>query len=166
MVKIAIKPNNRDGHDPNKRGLLSSAAVVSALTLLSRVLGLVRDGVLLHCFGSGGMMDAFLVAFRLPNFVRRLFAEGAFSQAFVPVLMDYQTAAERTGDLAPLRGLLQRVTGALLLILGIITAFGIWAAPWLVRGLAVGFVDSPAKFDAAVQLVRFFFSSRRRHTRS
>lgn len=154
MVKIAIKPNNRDRHDPNKLGLLSSAAVVSALTLLSRVLGLVRDGVLLHCFGSGGMMDAFLVAFRLPNFVRRLFAEGAFSQAFVPVLMDYQTAAERTGDLAPLRGLLQRVTGALLLILGIITAFGIWAAPWLVHGLAVGFIDSPAKFDAAVQLVR------------
>lgn len=137
-----------------RNGLLSSAALVSGLTLLSRVLGLVRDGVLLHCFGSGGMMDAFLVAFRLPNFVRRLFAEGAFSQAFVPVLMDYQTQAKHAGDLALLQGLLQRVTGALLLILGGMTWLAIWQAPWLVRGLAAGFVETPDKFDAAVVLVR------------
>lgn len=150
MAQAKPKPIQRDG----KQGLLSSAAWVSALTLLSRVLGLVRDGVLLHCFGSGGMMDAFLVAFRLPNFVRRLFAEGAFAQAFVPVLVDYQTTAERTGNLAPLQGLLGRVTGALLLILGVFTILGVWAAPWLVRGLAAGFVDTPAKFEAAVTLVR------------
>lgn len=70
--------------------LLRHTVVVSAMTMLSRVLGLARDIVCMSVFGAGGMMDAFLVAFKIPNFWRRLFAEGAFSQAFVPVLAEYK----------------------------------------------------------------------------
>ena len=73
-----------------KSHLLRSTLVVSSMTMLSRILGLVRDVVLMSVFGAGGLMDAFLVAFKIPNFLRRLFAEGAFSQAFVPVLTEYK----------------------------------------------------------------------------
>ena len=68
--------------------LVKSTAIVSFFTMLSRILGMIRDMVLMSVFGTGGMMDAFLVAFKLPNFLRRLFAEGAFAQAFVTVLSD------------------------------------------------------------------------------
>ena len=70
--------------------LLRSAAVFSSMTFLSRLSGLVRDQVYAHVFGAGGMMDAFFVAFRIPNFMRRLSAEGSFSMAFVPVLAEYK----------------------------------------------------------------------------
>ncbi|MDD9892635.1 MAG: murein biosynthesis integral membrane protein MurJ, partial [Gammaproteobacteria bacterium] len=70
--------------------LVRSTSVVSAMTLLSRVMGFVRDMVLAAFFGAGAAMDAFFVAFKIPNFLRRLFAEGAFSQAFVPVLSEYR----------------------------------------------------------------------------
>lgn len=73
-----------------KSKLFRSTLVVSTMTMLSRILGLVRDMVLMSVFGAGGLMDAFLVAFKIPNFLRRLFAEGAFSQAFVPVLSEYK----------------------------------------------------------------------------
>ena len=74
-----------------KGGLLRSSAVVSVMTLLSRVLGMVRDMVVASYFGSGAAADAFFIAFKIPNFLRRLFAEGAFAQAFVPVLSEYRT---------------------------------------------------------------------------
>lgn len=73
-----------------KSRLFRSTLTVSSMTMLSRILGLVRDVVLMAVFGAGGLMDAFLVAFKIPNFLRRLFAEGAFSQAFVPVLTEYK----------------------------------------------------------------------------
>ena len=73
-----------------KSRLFRSTFIVSSMTMLSRILGLVRDMVLMGVFGAGGLMDAFLVAFKIPNFLRRLFAEGAFSQAFVPVLSEYK----------------------------------------------------------------------------
>ncbi len=72
--------------------LWRSTFIVSAMTMLSRVLGLVRDVVLLNVFGAGKDFDTFVVAFRIPNFFRRLFAEGAFSQAFIPVLTEYKTS--------------------------------------------------------------------------
>lgn len=72
-------------------GLLRSSIIVSLMTLLSRVLGMVRDIVVARYFGSNSAADAFFVAFRIPNFLRRLFAEGAFAQAFVPVLSEYRT---------------------------------------------------------------------------
>ena len=75
-------------------GLLRSTGIVSFFTLLSRVLGMVRDVVVAHYFGAGGGADAFFVAFKIPNSFRRLFSEGAFSQAFVPVLSEYRTRRE------------------------------------------------------------------------
>ena len=78
------------------RGMLQSTAVVSAMTLLSRVLGLVRDVVYARFFGAGLLMDAFFVAFKIPNIFRRFFAEGAFSQSFVPVFAEYDE--QRTGQ--------------------------------------------------------------------
>jgi len=71
-----------------EKSLLKSSSVVTVMTLLSRILGLVRDFFIAKFFGANGLSDAFLVAFRIPNFFRRLFAEGAFSQAFIPILAD------------------------------------------------------------------------------
>ena len=110
------------------RGLLRSTAVVGAMTLVSRVLGLVRDIVIARVFGAGSGADAFFVAFKIPNFLRRLFAEGSFSQAFVPVLSEYRvrrTVAETRELVAVTSGLL----GGILLA---VTALGILAAPVLV----------------------------------
>ena len=76
--------------DSKKKGLLQSSAIVAVMTMLSRVLGLVRDIVVAVLFGAGAGADAFFVAFKIPNFFRRLFAEGAFAQSFVPVLTEYQ----------------------------------------------------------------------------
>ncbi|HCJ64643.1 MAG TPA: murein biosynthesis integral membrane protein MurJ, partial [Alcanivorax sp.] len=83
-----------------KGGLLASTLVVSSMTLLSRVLGLVRDVVLARLLGASAGTDAFFVAFRIPNFLRRLFAEGAFNQAFVPVLSEYRTRQRDEGSAA------------------------------------------------------------------
>ena len=76
---------------PPKKSLLAALATVSSMTLVSRILGFVRDAVIARAFGAGIATDAFFVAFRIPNLLRRLFAEGAFAQAFVPVLSEYRT---------------------------------------------------------------------------
>ena len=77
--------------DDKAHSLLRSGMVVSIMTMLSRVLGMVRDVVVAAYFGSKSEADAFFIAFKIPNFLRRLFAEGAFAQAFVPVLSEYHT---------------------------------------------------------------------------
>jgi len=135
------------------RSLWRSTFIVSAMTMLSRILGLVRDMVLLNVFGAGGMMDAFLVAFKIPNFLRRLFAEGAFSQAFVPVLSEYKT----TKTHEDVQILISRVSGTLMLILGTLTTFSVVAAPLVIFVFAPGFHDSPEKFHVAVELLRLTF---------
>ena len=89
--------------------LLRSSAVVSVMTLLSRVLGMLRDMVLANYFGSGSAADAFFVAFKIPNFLRRLFAEGAFAQAFVPVLSEYREKR----SFAEVKQLVDRTAGML-----------------------------------------------------
>ena len=99
-------------------GLLRSSAVVSLMTLLSRVLGMVRDVVVAAYFGSGAAADAFFVAFKIPNFLRRLFAEGAFAQAFVPVLSEYR---EKYSP-AQVKQLIDRTAGMLGLVLTALTA--------------------------------------------
>ncbi|MDO4700601.1 MAG: murein biosynthesis integral membrane protein MurJ [Moraxella sp.] len=136
-----------------KSRLFRSTMVVSAMTMLSRILGLVRDVVLMGVFGAGGLMDAFLVAFKIPNFLRRLFAEGAFSQAFVPVLSEYKE--KRT--LEQVQILVSRVSGVLSLILLTLTVVVIALAPWVIRLFAPGFVDEPAKFATASELLRLTF---------
>lgn len=135
------------------RGLLRSTAVVGGMTLLSRILGLVRDIVIARVFGAGSGADAFFVAFKIPNFLRRLFAEGSFSQAFVPVLAGYRArnTAEETRELAAAAA---GVLGGLLLV---ITVLGILAAPLLVLVFAPGFLADAAKYELTVQMVRLTF---------
>ena len=104
--------------------LVRALATVSGMTLISRVLGFVRDAVIAAVFGAGLATDAFFVAFRIPNLLRRLFAEGAFSQAFVPILAEYK--ARRGED--ETRHLVDRVATTLFLALVVATALGVAAA--------------------------------------
>jgi putative peptidoglycan lipid II flippase len=133
--------------------LLKALATVSSMTLASRVLGFVRDLVIARVFGAGLATDAFFVAFKIPNLLRRLFAEGAFSQAFVPILAEYR---ERRGE-EETRRLVDRVAGALAAGLVLVTALGVLAAPLLVYASAPGFSAVPGKFELTVELLRITF---------
>lgn len=136
-----------------KSRLFRSTLIVSSMTMLSRILGLVRDVVLMGVFGAGGLMDAFLVAFKIPNFLRRLFAEGAFSQAFVPVLTEYKE--QKT--LNEVQILISRVSGVLGLILLVLTTGVLMLAPFVIRLFAPGFVDDADKFNTATELLYLTF---------
>ena len=135
------------------RSLLRSTGLVGAMTLVSRVLGLARDMVFTRLFGADWMMDAFIIANRIPNMLRRFFAEGAFAQAFVPVIGDVRN---REGDGA-VRELTARVSGTLAGILAVITVIGVVASPLLVMGFAPGFLRDDDTFDLATLMVRFTF---------
>jgi putative peptidoglycan lipid II flippase len=115
-------------------GFFRSTSIVGGLTLLSRVTGLLRDMVYSRMFGAGVLMDAFLVAFKIPNFMRRLFAEGAFSQAFVPVVSEYKV--QRTH--AEVRDLVDGAMGTMAWFMSVITVVGIVAAPVFVLLFAPG----------------------------
>lgn len=134
-------------------GLLRSTAVVGGFTMLSRVLGFARDVVFARYFGAGAGTDAFFVAFKIPNFMRRLFAEGAFSQAFIPVLSEYR--AQRSSEES--RALVSAVAGTLGGFLLVLSALGMLAAPLLVGLFAPGFVDNGAKFELTSELLRITF---------
>lgn len=123
------------------------------MTLLSRVLGFVRDAVIARVFGVGLMTDAFFVAFKIPNLLRRLFAEGAFAQAFVPILAEYKN---RRGE-ADTRALVDHVATVLTLALVAVTALGVLAAPVIVAISAPGFIATPEKFALTVDLLRIVF---------
>jgi putative peptidoglycan lipid II flippase len=133
--------------------LLRTLAAVSSMTMLSRVLGFVRDFVIARSFGAGMATDAFFVAFRLPNLLRRLFAEGAFSQAFVPILAEYR---QQRGEEST-RQLLDRVASVLLVSVMAVTALGILGAPLLIALTAPGFSDDAQKFELTVTLTRITF---------
>ena len=133
--------------------LLRALAAVSSMTLLSRILGFVRDAVIARTFGAGAATDAFFVAFKLPNLLRRLFAEGAFSQAFVPVLAEYKN---RRGEEAT-RILVGRVATILFVVLMAVAALGILGAPLIVLISAPGFATTPDKFELTVALTRIVF---------
>jgi putative peptidoglycan lipid II flippase len=135
--------------------LLRSAATVSGLTLLSRFTGLARDVLIARAFGAGGLTDAFWVAFRIPNLLRRLFAEGAFSQAFVPILGEVK--AQRPE--AEVRLLVDRVASLLSVVLVLVALAGIVAAPWIVLGMGSGMRGAAraSDFDAAVWMTRMMF---------
>lgn len=123
------------------------------MTMFSRILGFIRDAIIARFFGAGAATDAFFVAFRLPNLLRRIFAEGAFSQAFVPILAEYKN---QQGDEAT-RTFIAYVSGLLTLILAIVTLAGILAAPWIIYITAPGFTDTTDKFDLTVRLLRITF---------
>lgn len=133
--------------------LLRSTVVVSGNTMLSRVTGLLRDILLARAFGASAAFDAFLVAFRIPNFLRRLFAEGSFSLAFVPVFAEYK---ER-GDEAALRELTERVAGTLAGVLTVVTVIGVLAAPLLVMLFAPGFLADTEKYELTAGMLRVTF---------
>lgn len=121
--------------------------------MISRIAGLVRDMVYLHMFGANALMDTFLVAFKIPNFLRRLFAEGAFSQAFVPVLSEYKT---QRGDEA-VKDLVDKVAGTLGLVLSVVSALAMIASPLVIWLFAPGFHSDPFKFQLASSMLRLTF---------
>lgn len=131
--------------------LLKSSSIVSVMTLLSRVLGLIRDVVVAQYFGARA--DAFFVAFKIPNFLRRLFAEGAFSVAFVPVLSEYKT--QRSADEVKL--LIASVSGVLGMALLLVTVVALLLAPWLPYVFAPGFSADAEKFALTGDLLRITF---------
>ena len=133
--------------------LLKSAATISGLTLLSRITGLIRETLTAAVFGASALTDAFFVAFRLPNLLRRLFAEGAFSQAFVPIL----AASRQSGDATAMVRLVDHVATVLFWSLVAVSAAGVIAAPLLVWAMASGLHAEPAAFDAAVTMTRWMF---------
>jgi len=133
--------------------LVKALFTVSSMTLLSRILGFVRDAVIARMFGAGAVTDAFFVAFRLPNLLRRMFAEGAFSQAFVPIFAEVRN---RHGEDAA-RHLAVHCAGALLLVLSVVTAVGILLAPLVVMVTAPGFARDPDTFRLTVDLLRVTF---------
>ena len=134
-------------------GFFRSTTLVGAYTLLSRVTGLLRDMVYSRMFGAGPLMDAFLVAFKIPNFMRRLFAEGAFSQAFVPIVSEYKV--QRPHD--EVRELVDGAAGTLGWFLLVVTIVGIIAAPLMVLLFAPGFRTDVSRFDLTVEMLRWTF---------
>ena len=144
---------NTTGGGRAPRALLAAAARAGGGTLASRVLGFVRDVVIARAFGASAETDAFFVAFRLSNLLRRLFAEGAFSQAFVPVLTEYR----ETRGHEEVRELAASVSGVLGAILLLVSALGVVAAPILILVFAPGFIGTEAKYELTVQLLRITF---------
>ncbi|MEE4301139.1 MAG: murein biosynthesis integral membrane protein MurJ [Pseudomonadales bacterium] len=138
---------------PPARSLLGSGAVVGGMTMLSRILGLVRDVVIAVLFGARPEADAFFVAFRIPNLFRRLFAEGAFSQGFVPVLAEYR--ARRT--LPEVRTLVAHVSGLLGLALLAVTVLGALGADYVLDLFAPGFGEGDGRAELAAQMLRITF---------
>ncbi|MFE8072822.1 murein biosynthesis integral membrane protein MurJ [Marinobacteraceae bacterium S3BR75-40.1] len=136
-----------------KRGLLRSSGIVSSMTLVSRVLGLARDVVIARYFGAGPATDAFFVAFKIPNFLRRLFAEGAFNQAFVPVLAEFR---QQRGQGA-VRDLVGAVAGSLGLVLLVVTALAVAGSPALTALFAPGFIGDGSRFELASDMLRLTF---------
>ena len=142
-----------NGHEKLSMNLLKSLAAVSSITMVSRVLGFVRDTIIARIFGAGMATDAFFIAFKLPNLLRRIFAEGAFSQAFVPILAEYKN---QQGEEAT-RTFIAYVAGLLTLALALVTVAGILAAPWVIWATAPGFADTPEKFQLTTDLLRVTF---------
>lgn len=153
MDKQATNPAEQPPPSVKSPGLLRSSALVGAMTMLSRVLGLIRDVVLARVIGADGLADAFFVAFKIPNFLRRLFAEGAFAQAFVPVLSEYRAR----GSHAAVKALVDRVAGALGSVLILLTGLVILGAPAVTAVFAPGFVGDEVRFEAASTMIRITF---------
>lgn len=150
---IAPLSANPRTQDSVRMSLLRALATVSSMTLLSRILGFVRDFVVARTFGAGMATDAFFVAFRLPNLLRRLFAEGAFSQAFVPILAEYRN---RRGD-GESKRLVDHVATLLGLAVLVVSLLGIAAAPLIIYISAPGFSADAGKFALTVELTRITF---------
>lgn len=133
--------------------LLKSTTTVSFMTLLSRIVGFGRDMVIAQIFGASASLDAFLLAFKIPNFMRRLFAEGAFSQAFVPVLSEYKTQR----SMSDVKVFTSKVFSALFSVLLVITFLGVMGSPFLIHIFAPGFPTEGERFHLATHLLQLTF---------
>ena len=133
--------------------MIRSVGTVGSMTVISRVTGLVRDMVFAQFLGSGPIADAFFVAFRIPNFFRRIFGEGALSVAFVPVYSEYETRYPPS----EVSAFLNLMAGRLAMILIAFTASGVIFAPEVIRIIAPGFIDEPMKYEASVTTLRLAF---------
>jgi len=146
-------PSSLVGDKQKNERLLRSSFTVGSMTFISRILGLVRDIIIARYFGAGAGADAFFVAFKIPNFLRRLFAEGAFAQAFVPVLSEYRSQK----SFQDVKQLVNAVSGALGLVLLGVTFLAIMGAPVLTAIFAPGFYDDPVKFSMTSEMLRITF---------
>ncbi len=143
----------KDEKESTGRGLALKASIVSGMTLVSRILGVVRDVVFARYFGPGILLDAFLVAQRIPNMLRRFFAEGAFSAGFVPVMARYrENHSEQEA-----RDYIDAMAGTFGMVLFGVTLVGVVAAPLLVIAVAPGFIGDGGDFDLAALMLRFTF---------
>jgi len=133
------------------RSLLKSVSLVSLMTFISRILGFARDLIAAQIFGVGPSVDAFYIAFKIPNFMRNLFAEGSFSQAFVPVLSDYQQKNSKSEVLL----FISHMFGLLSMILLIITILGVWRAHNLIDIFSPGL--DPYRYQLATEMLRITF---------
>ena len=136
-----------------KRKLLTSLSHFSGMTLISRVMGLIRDMSIAFVLGAHVQADAFFVAFKIPNFMRRLFAEGAFSQAFVPVLAEYRSREDEVA----LQSFIDQMAGVLSFCLLLTVILGIFIAPYLLRIFAPGFAPAGDRYPLAVTMLRVMF---------
>lgn len=152
MVEDNNKPSLGKGED-SSRGLAKSGAIFGSMTMASRVLGVVRDMVVARYFGADAAADAFFIAFKIPNFMRRLFGEGAFSQAFVPVLSEYR----QTRSLDEVKALIDRVAGVLGGILALVTLLATLGAPVVATIFAPGYVVDAEKQKLVTDMVRITF---------
>lgn len=147
------QPPDRDAEQGgHQKSLIGQGTVVSGMTGVSRVTGFLRDILLSNLFGAEAAADAFFVAFRIPNFFRRMFAEGAFAQAFVPVLAEY-----RQGPRAALDRFVAVMLGNLATIVCVVCVFGVWGSDQFVRVFALGFVPGGERFMLASDLLRITF---------
>ncbi len=154
LLTVSKQPEHPEKARPEKQtGLLRASGTVGSMTLISRVLGFVRDMVIARLFGANIATDAFFVAFKIPNFFRRLFAEGAFSQAFVPVFTEYR----ETQNHEKLRDLVRHVSGTLGAVLLLLSTIGVSAAPLVILVFAPGFADDSERLDLAARMLRLTF---------
>ena len=133
--------------------LFKTLASVGGMTTISRILGFIRDSIIARIFGVGFETDAFFVAFKIPNLFRRISAEGAFTQAFVPILAEYKTKKSKI----EVSYLINKVATLLGIFLVLITLVGVFGAPWLIYLSAPGFISEPEKFNLTVNLLQITF---------
>ena len=153
IVPSPLAPQRGVAATLHRVSLFKSASTVSLWTLASRITGFARETLIASVFGANALTDAFNVAFRIPNLFRRLFAEGAFAQAFVPVLAS--TRAEQGDDAT--RVLIDKVASVLLMAVVTLSLLGVLAAPWLVWAMASGLKQSAQGMDTAINLTRLMF---------
>jgi putative peptidoglycan lipid II flippase len=137
----------------SRRSLLRSSLAFSSMTLLSRIAGFVRDMLQAALFGATAGTDAFTVAYRVPNYLRRIFAEGSFAMAFVPVLSELK----EKGDAKALKDFIDHVAGALCAVVLVVTAIGMLLAPWITALVAPGFLQYPEKYALTGEMLRIVF---------